>query len=374
MTILDHRILIPKSPEKVWEFLSDLTRNPSWQVDCSDVSLLTTRHSGVGVRWRYSTTTGREYVAETTAWYDGLGYEYTFVDGTPFRESKGRIRLQEIAEGTIVQWTLTYEVRGVLAGVRNAMGVKRQFEAVMVDSLRNLWKVIQKAMPEDKPREVKSLMRDAPDYESRIQYKPRHPSTKSDTFPERAEQFVESRFEEPVVSEDDTRPRPVAVTASTDRQGDSTLKPDDRIDLGHEVDSSYRTDSQSIMSGLKPSDLPITKIEEVIENEADISPVKRTTEEYKQVIPPGAPDSSEQVVPSNFGEDTSKLDTAEISVFDIFGLPRPSQTQQIQPISITSEIFPPVESLSEVLPVVPKTRIGLRLQLRHKQIKLRSPQ
>src|SRR6185436_5009173 len=88
MTILDHRILIPKSPEKIWEFLSDLSQNAAWQVDCKSVSLLTTKTTGSGVRWRYTTTGGRSYVAETTAWYDGLGYEYTFVDGAPSARAK----------------------------------------------------------------------------------------------------------------------------------------------------------------------------------------------------------------------------------------------------------------------------------------------
>lgn len=364
MTILDHRILIPKSPEKVWGFLSDIRRNPSWQVDSSDVSLLTTRHTGVGVRWRYSTTNGREYVAETTAWYDGLGYEYTFVDGTPFRESKGRIRLQEIAEGTVVQWTLSYEVRGALAGVRNRVSIKRQFESVMVDSLKNLWKVIQKAIPEDSPREIKSLMRDAPDYESRTQYRPRHLSTKSDTVPERMEQFSERLIVEPIISEDDTRPRIPNATTISEIQPDSPAVVSQIVTDTPEVFTSSRIES---LVGLKPSDLPIAKIEEVVDKDAS------RQQEYKQVHLPIEIDSSSQPQPLNSSEDTSKFDTAEISVFDIFGLPRPSQTQQIQPVSVVSEILTSVNVITEIVPVVKRGRVGLRLQLRHRQMNVRQP-
>jgi Polyketide cyclase / dehydrase and lipid transport len=370
MTILDHRILIPKSPEKVWEVLSDLRGNPSWQVDCSDVSLLTTRRTGIGVRWRYSTTSGREYVAETTAWYDGLGYEYTFVDGTPFRESKGRIRLQEIAEGTVVQWTLSYEMRGPLAGVRNRVSVKRQIESVMIDSLKTLWKVIQKAIPEDSPREIKSLMRDAPDYESRTQYRPRHLSTKSDTVPERMEQFSERLIVEPIISEDDTRPRIPNATTISEIQPDSPAVVSQIVTDIPEVFTPSRSES---LVGLKPSDLPIAKIEEVVDKDASTQSTSRTTQEYEQVHLPIEIDSSSQPQPLNSSEDTSKFDTAEISVFDIFGLPRPSQTQQIQPVSVVSEILTSVNVITEIVPVVKRGRVGLRLQLRHRQMNVRQP-
>ena len=64
-------------------------------------------------------------MAEIRAWYEGLGYEYSYVERPPFKSALGRVRLQEIPEGTVVQWTLEYEIGGVLGGVRGALGVAR---------------------------------------------------------------------------------------------------------------------------------------------------------------------------------------------------------------------------------------------------------
>ncbi len=175
MTTIDHRILIPAAPDVVWDFISDITRNPQWQVDCFEVIFLTSKREGPGLRWRYSTPNGAEYVIAVTAWYNGLGYEYYFVDGVPFRENKGRIRLQEIPEGTIVQWTFTYELGGILGGVRSALGLKRQINRTIADSLKALWQEMKQSAA-GRSHEAKSLMRDAPDVATRSTYQPRHPS------------------------------------------------------------------------------------------------------------------------------------------------------------------------------------------------------
>ena len=50
-----------------------------------------------------------DVVVEISAWYDTLGYEYRIVDGAKFGENQGRIRLQEVAEGTLVRWIFQYE-------------------------------------------------------------------------------------------------------------------------------------------------------------------------------------------------------------------------------------------------------------------------
>lgn len=393
MTILDHRILIPKSPEKIWEFLSDLSQNSAWQVDCKSVSILTTKTTGAGVRWRYTTTGGRSYVAEITAWYDGLGYEYTFVDGTPFRENKGRIRLQEIAEGTVVQWTLTYETSGMLAGVRNAVGLKRQFESAMVDSLKNLWKVIQKVMPEDKPREVKSLMRDAPDYESRTQYRPRHTPAKPETEEPVPVPSFASQIVEPPIAADDTRPRaPVKL--------DSPPVHEEAVSQSEPSGSQPVDDPDTGMIEPVVYPLPVEKLpdardfvprhdEKRFESDA-VPPTRRATQEMQPVTPPSlattespsiksldpvetAPSKPTKSEPSPItsGLDTVKMATGEMSVFELFGLPRPSQTQEINRVLAPEPVAESVESL----PVgsAKATRIGLRLVLRRKHVNIRRP-
>ncbi len=392
MTILDHRILIPKSPEKIWEFLSNLSQNSTWQVDCKSVSILTPNHTGAGMRWRYTTNSGRSYVAEITAWYDGLGYEYTIVDGAPFSENKGRIRLQEIAEGTVVQWTFTYETSGMLAGVRNAVSLKRQFESMMVDSLKNLWKVLQKVMPEDKPREVKSLMRDAPDYESRTQYRPRHAPAKPEADAQSLPESSVSQIVEPPISADDTRPRvpvriePVPVQDEPVAQpAPAFSQPVDDPDTGmiepvvYPLPVEKQPDARDFVP--RQSEKPL---------DSDFAPpARRATQEMKPVTPEPLPsvevapikaDEPPEVAPpilpkpipatSTGSFDTVKMATGEMSVFELFGLPRPSQTQEISRVTIPEPVQQTVESS---LVSVKPTRIGLRLVLRRKHVSIRRP-
>ncbi|MBI1277091.1 MAG: hypothetical protein GC179_03090 [Anaerolineaceae bacterium] len=396
MTILDHRILIPKSPEKIWEFLSDLSQNSSWQVDCNSVSILTPNRTGSGMRWRYTTNSGRSYVAEINAWYDGLGYEYTIVDGVPFSENKGRIRLQEIAEGTVVQWTFTYETSGVLAGVRNAVGLKRQFESSMVDSLKNLWKVLQKVMPEDRPREVKSLMRDAPDYESRTQYRPRHPSSKPDSEPQSLPASPVSTIVEPPISADDTRPRaPVRVEAApAQEEAGAQMPPAPSPHFDDPDTGAFEPVVYPLPVDKQPEARDFVPRQPEKPDDSDFAPLppaaRRATQEVKAVEPAPLPSPVESApakleesivelpsvspeptpVASTGSLDTVKMATGEMSVFELFGLPRPSQTQEINRL-VTPE---PVQQTVESPIVSPKPhRIGLRLVLRRKYVLIRRP-
>jgi hypothetical protein len=66
----------------------------------------------------------------------------------------------------------------------------------------------------------------------------------------------------------------------------------------------------------------------------------------------------------------AKMDTAEISVFEVFGLPKPSETQEMRAVNIQPEavIAQPTRPKRE------HTRAGLRLSLRRRRIKLRPPE
>lgn len=172
MNTIDQRILIPSPQSVVWEFLSDLTRNPQWMIDCQSIAFLTTKRQGTATRFRIQDAKAKEAIVEISAWYNGLGYEYVFIDGSPYKENRGRIRLQEIPEGTIVQWTFHYDVGGMFSGVRNP---GRQIETTMANSLKNLYRQITQQSREI--RDSKSLMRDAPDVRARSQYQPRYPTT-----------------------------------------------------------------------------------------------------------------------------------------------------------------------------------------------------
>jgi hypothetical protein len=444
MNILDHRILIPKSPDTVWAFISDLSHNPSWQTDCTAVSFVSPRHTGAGVRIRSTQPNGRDYLVEMTAWYEGLGYEYHLVDGAPFKEARGRVRLQEIPEGTIVQWTFTYDVGGFLSGVRNAVSLKRQLEGVMIDSLRKLWKVLQQTA--EPHREAKSLMRDAPDYEARMQYKPRHPSAKVEANTSRPAERPGSEptfmpppasiMDEPSILEDDTRPRvPVAVPA------EPLFAPEPVLPIVAGLPVTPAESDSLVETTAEPAFLaPETQVPPKVSVEEAVPALTETARLDSKPEPlPAQPESEAKrdvaevpvalLLPK---EELSRLDTREISVFDLFGVPKPSVTQtaarvivppepvvpEVPPVVVEPEIVSiEVESAEElptpidihttithevpvvtellpetlnmaapvvlpdeavaVLPVTDKSlrynRIGLRLRLRRKQIRIRWP-
>lgn len=418
--VLDHRILIPRSPQTVWQYVSDLNNNPQWQTDCESVSFLTARHTGIGTRWRYRTPDGHERVVEISAWYDGLGYEYSYIDGAPYDDNRGRVRLQEIPEGTVVQWTFSYDTRGFLGGVRNSLTLRRQIDGVLMDSLRMLWKKLNQAGMGEPIREAKSLIREAPDYEERARYKPRHPS-KVDL--EAAAPRSEVVIAEPPVTDEDTRPsvrpapsseadfsKPVEVPVPvpepespvTEETPDEpatipssealSVLPAEEPPLASELAASpsleepaveldavpeeppVQEPSAEVVVEESPQDIPSFAIgtvtqeqppaERISEPSAETirTPVVEPPREYAADIP--EPEMSRELVPP---EKLAAMDTREVSVFDIFGLPKPSETQEsLPPVPAAT----PEAAKSDVAGV---RRIGLRIVLRRKLVKLRRP-
>jgi uncharacterized membrane protein len=374
MTIIDQRILIPAGPEVVWEQISDIANNPKWQADCRSVSFLTSVRDGPGIRWRSTNAAGREMVLEITTWYDRIGYEYTFVDGAPFRESKGRFRLQEIAEGTIVQWTFTYEIAGLLGNIRNSLSIKRQVENNMIDSLKSLWRHVNQSGGSQPFHEAKSLMRQALDYEERSKYRPRHPSALTD----RKDMPEEFRpIPEPPIADDDTRPRPaVAIPAD---QPPVAAEPD----FLSEMPASHADEAwMPKPAPEKPRDTQERKWLEPTPEFApaanlDIPPAKTDTQPNTPIIvdapkPPPTPADVDLMQPLR---DISQLDTAQISIWEVFGVPRPSETQEIQPIK-TETLSSPAPPTAEEKPLIqgPKLEETLLPELKVEEIASPAPE
>jgi len=256
MKTIDHRILIPSTPERVWDILSDISRIPDWQVDCREIVFLTSKRAGAGLRWRQQDDKRREFVYEVSAWYEGLGYEYYFVDGANFRDARARLRLQEIPEGTVVQWTFSYEPGGFLGGMRDSLGLYNAIDRAMTDGLRRLYQLLKSDAAALAEHQAKSLMRDAPDVEARSAYQPRHPNSKTQgatkpsmplspneemasrsTPTQRSLPLTESPWsnprldiQEPEFAPDDTRPNPAATSVSTETKISDSYATDD-IDL-----------------------------------------------------------------------------------------------------------------------------------------------
>lgn len=372
-TTVDHAIAIAASQQVVWSQISDLSKNPHWQTRCESISYLTTMHSGRGTRWRMRTRKGDEYVLEITAWYDGLGYEYTIVDGSAYVNNRGRVRLQEAPEGTVVQWTFNYELKGFLSGLRNSLQVKRSIDREIVESLQNLYTYIREMTPEQQfvPESTKSYLRDAPDVLERANYKPRYPSAlermKASTIEVRALEDATSgavhpaSIYEPPIAEDDTKQNPAVQPA------EAPPKP--------EPDFLQDLPITNVEPGIEESQsLPMLEEADAFEQSTEAASILPTLEEdepfafeeEKLLATPPLPDILTR------GE---SLDTAEISVFEIFGLQKPSETSRMRAIQ-DSDLKPATSTTTRIIPdVAPREsrRQGLRASLRQRMIKLRTP-
>ncbi len=357
MITLDQRILIPAAPHVVWEYISDLSNNPQWQADCHEISFLTTFHKGQGTRWRSGGARRHETVSEITAWYDGLGYEYVVIDGAPFRQNKGRLRLQEIAEGTIVQWTLNYEPGGMLGGLRNALSIKNSMNTMLVENLRGLWKQITKSPASQERHVARTLMRDAPDVEERALYKPRHVSALSEhdhdgvrgdvpvspmtaaPVPQPPAAILD--MAEPPLADDDTRPsQTVHIVQNADEpdflNGVTAFEDSDLVEPDNLAVVAAKPTAQADERFKPPSNQPVV-IPAVASTEfstpAPTAPVPLQQEpEPRAAVPtPAEPLPLERLPLSD--EEREKVDTSKISVFELFGLPKPSETQEMRPLT-----------------------------------------
>ena len=232
MNVIDLEILIPASPEFIWRFLGDPSALPKWQEDVSSVSFLSTQRDGQGARWRASSEKSNDVVVEVSAWYDTLGYEYRLMDGASFADNQGRIRLHEVTDGTLVRWTFQYEAGGLFGGLRNAMRLKRSTTNQLQASLRNLHQLIMQESGGISTHEAKASVREAPDVGERLSYQPRHPSAFHEETPEElAEDATEAasyrqpvaydEFEAapaPLLADTDTKPNPVAISSAADEE------------------------------------------------------------------------------------------------------------------------------------------------------------
>jgi hypothetical protein len=422
MDTIDQRILIPTSPDRVWEYISNIDNNPRWQAGCRRVAFLTSVKNGSGARWRCETDRGSDFVVEVTAWYERMGYEYTIVDGLAFKQNRGRLRLQEVAEGTVIQWTFSYDPGGLLGGLRNTISTRRNFENMIIESLWSLWRQISQ-QKSDKPADftAKSLMQDAPDVEARSQYKPRYPSVLTQEKPD----LQGATISEPPISDEDTRPRPAAQTAERDAAGEEhppASDPDFLTDVPESPEVADPTDTAETSQADQPTEEVAQAepsqpehVESVLDDTAKSPPVAAPELPKKGVeMPPELTEEDEEILDrvrdsirkekeeeEGGGEveeevdrasspqpaplsDSQDTDPAKVSVFELFGVPRPSDDsgQPAAPPAASppaEQLLSPAEPAPEKVSPAPATpplrevRIGLRLRLRRSQLKLRSP-
>ena len=291
MNLIDLEILIPASPEFIWRFLGDLQQIPRWQQDAEAVTFLSTQREGRGARWRQAMHRGPDRVVEVSAWYDTVGYMYQIVDGAAFNANQGHIKLREVPEGTLVRWTFQYELGGVFGGLRKAVGLNGGMSSQIQASLRNLHQLVGQQSGGISTHEAKATMQDAPDVGERSNYEPRHPSAFHEAARDEtsALPYSENGQDEtyaiaydlppiPALEDGDTQPNPVALESR------SLVEPSPVLD-----------DTKPIEVALPIADAPAP------------TPAQEAAPPAPQPLP--RPD----------------VDIATMSVFEIFGLQKPSQ-------------------------------------------------
>lgn len=319
MNVIDLEILIPASPEFIWRFMGDLAAIPQWYEDAVSVSFLSTQREGRGTRWRHSTVRGSDVIVEISAWYDTLGYEYRIVDGTTYSENQGRIRLHEVTDGTQVRWTFQYEAGGVLGGLRNAMRLKRNTTNQIQDSLRNLHQLIMQESGGISTHEAKASMQDAPDVNERLSYQPRHPSAFHDgaldefdddtSLSERLPLAYDLELEPaaiPQVADSDTKPNPVALGASADLIPEAAPEP--------KLDDTRPMEVEVLLAEDSPPEVS--------------SPLKAEAEpEAPAPVPKAQAPKDDPPTPDTSLAPKPQDDSSHLSVFEIFGLQKPSEAR-----------------------------------------------
>ena len=385
--LIDQRILIDAPPEAVWQVIADQNRLAQWHAGCRSVSVLTTQQRGPGVRRRCTLVNGKDVIEEITTWVEGMGYEYRRVEGGPYKAYQGRLRLQLGPDGTSVQWTINYTPKGLIGSLRDRFGGQRALAQIVSASLRQLRREVdalgQRMNDEARAR---AAIRERLNADERAAvYQQRHAQTaqgapdaeaiagepaEQATFRPQAEPSFVSQLaaveEPPVDPSADTQPQdapegeaPAPPAAEPMSPSDETTGEED-VPLHQRVTPARGTPSVQPSSGVverpappesePPVPLPteikppvpppdLSAIQPPVEAQPDVDPYRRfrrpadATKPLSDTPPKGIrpAELARQDSAASTGArrglppQTPEHDTGEISIWDVFGIRRPSE-------------------------------------------------
>ncbi len=372
MSLIDQRILVVAPVEAVWLYLTDPAYVSKWNRGAKSISTLTTRLTGVGMRRRCVDTRGRAVVEEMTAWLENIGYEYIIIDG-PYRTFKGRVRLQPVPEGTIVNWTIEYQLKGVLAGLRDALRRRRGLRVQMADSLRALRRLIEASgVKLDPVRQAKVAMQADPGIEARmarvnestrasaaITTAPAVSIFGADDVPDLPERPVEQPTSIPT-----SIPTHVPLPVNTQTIVASALKADtikddtkprapkglrEAIDKTSEAEKLAQSLSPTVPAAMVAPPRPPDPPTQTLPVMANVTLAPQNTSvarppnlpEVKAVPSVELPEPPIPTAPSVPPPPYEKLDTGEMSIWDIFGLEPPSQRNKAELDAVIASLQTP---------------------------------
>jgi hypothetical protein len=386
VSLIEQRILISAPIETVWPYVSDPTLISRWNRAYKQIGVLSTKATGVGARRRSVGENGKSVVEEITAWLENLGYEYVAIDG-PYQSFRGRYRLQAIPDGTIVNWAVDYQLKGLLAGLRNVLSFRRHQDSIMSDSLRALRKLVEssgvKLLPEAHARyalqagptaesrasrvvplvghtesaesEASGAMRaitinddDIPDFgevstdQPSVAVPANAPILENSTKPDTGS-FIPSFAAEPgetahssAVVEDDTKPRPPqnlkdAIAAQVGQGVTDLPKVADPIEDALESYSAPTVPISLVAPPREVEPVPDTQTMEVM------PPAPKQPDTLPERIPTGPMQPVQSSTPIT-EQPIDKRDTKDVSIWDVFGMERPSDKVQAELNAVIASI------------------------------------
>lgn len=309
MTLIDQRILIPAPAPAVWQILADHRLLAQWRSDVQTTSILTTRSDSRGTRRRITPRNSRkDMIEEITVWYEGVGYEYHIIDGSPFKSFFSRIRLQATPDGTIVQWTITFEVGSLFKRLLKGRRYRRSLEKTAIESLRNLRRYISsKGITIDAQHREKTRIKEAPDVDARLEYGAKIIAT----------QATDPFIDEPPVRIEDTPSVPRVVPPSFLAEAIKEVTPlPTPLEEPKEDTRPTKPITPEQLAAAPPIEASKPSVSII---EPPISP--SDTKPKKPVEPP--PVGKTSVTDEDIPAPTDKRDTGQISIWDVFGVERP---------------------------------------------------
>jgi hypothetical protein len=350
VTLIDQRILIDAPPPIIWEFVSDPYRLAQWHAGYSSVSVLTTQQTGLGTRRRCAVTGGgKDVIEQITAWVDGLGYEYEFIEGGPYRLMRGRIRLQPGPDGTGVQWTVEYRPKGPFGLLRDWLGGRKQFAAMMAASLRELRQQVNAlGLRMDDAYRARLGIQGRLNVAERAHYQRRHPVPGADppapasvaesapppagevTAPEPPATLPKAPLERAVPAAEAEAAAPAPLVPAEPVLPPPVIAPPAATAPPGDAEPDYRrvTPPRGIPAVQRPpaADAPSPFARPASPGEKMARPQPTPPPDAPSPPPPGGRERADR--PEILPPPTSKTDTGEISIWEVFGLRRPSERDE----------------------------------------------
>lgn len=383
MSLIDQRIFIEASVDSIWSYVSDPALITKWNRTCKQISVLSTKPMGLHSRRRYINDSGRSMVEEITAWFEHLGFEAVQIDG-PYHTFKSRFRLQAIPEGTIVNWSVEYRLKGPMSGLRDATSIKRQQQELMADSLRQLKRLVDTSgVRFDPEAHSRFAMQSAPSPESRAARAPVQAG--DDNSHDQRGAF------KPIAIGDDDVPdlpsevpaysaelsdtasasasTPVSAAASAPAPTPATAKDDTKPRAPKALkDALAASRRKEVDDSASASTVPISLVAPPPAPTPDTETLEVVTPTPPPPNPSSRPDTLPERIPTGpmapVNPDSEKRDTKETSIWDVFGVERPSERAQSELSAVIASIQPkPAEPVAEPVVEEQATEAVPQLQL-----------